>query len=36
MENRLKRKVKILTMQVDKIAEMEDQINALNKKIGLD
>jgi integrase len=35
-ENRLKRKVNILTMQVDKIAEMEDQINALNKKIGLD
>jgi tRNA(Phe) wybutosine-synthesizing methylase Tyw3 len=35
-ENRLKRKVKILTMQVDKITEMEDQINLLNKKLGLD
>jgi integrase len=35
-ENRLKRKVKILTKQVDKITEMEDQINLLNKKLGLD
>jgi hypothetical protein len=34
-ENRLKRKVKVLTMQVDKINEMEEQINALNKKLGL-
>jgi integrase len=35
-ENRLKRKVKILTMQVDKINEMEERINLLNKKLGLD
>lgn len=35
-ENRLKRKVKILTMQVDKITEMEEQINVLNRKIGLE
>jgi integrase len=34
-ENRLKRKVKTLTLRVDRLEELQEQINNLNERLGL-
>jgi hypothetical protein len=35
-ENRLRRKVRELTIRTDKLDELQEQIEALNQKLGLD